>query len=511
MAIEGRRIAKNTGLLYIRMLLLMAVSLYTSRIVLSTLGVVDFGIYNVVGGVVVMLGFLSGTLNTASSRFITVSLCDKDLDSMKSTFNSVFIVNLILALVVLLLSETIGLWFLTEKMIIPNERHDAAFWVYQFSVITVFLNIVTVPFNASIIAHERMGAFAYISLIDAFAKLLIVYLIRIAPWDRLVFYAFLMMAIHVFDFLIYNIYCLNKFSETRLRLKAKKSTIQEILNFIVWASYGSFVSVGFTQGLNVILNMFFGPSVNAARGIAVQVQTAVTQFTNNFQIAINPQLIKKTAQQEFEDARTLLIASSKYSFLILCMLGIPIIIEAPFILGLWLEEVPEYSVSFCRIMICICIWGSLANPLRTANQAEGHIRKFQIIECTLLLLIMPISYISLRFWDIPILVFVVHLIIELSTQIVRIKIVVPKIQMTLSSYFVNVYYKIVPVFFLPFLVVLIKKLRVFSEVSEFFIVVVLVELIILFSSYYIALTSRERTSCVSYVCIYLNKVKGKSR
>lgn len=451
MPIEGKRIAKNTGLLYFRMLLLMTVSLYTSRVLLSVLGVVDYGLYNVVGGIVVMIGFLQGTMGTASSRFVTVAMSSDNKEYMRKVFTNLLLINALLALIVVVLAETIGLWFLIEKMTIPEDRMNASLWVYQFSILAMALNIVSVPYYASIVAHERMAAFAYISLFDAFAKLLIVYLIAISPFDRLIFYAFLILVVQTVDITIYNVYCIRKFSETRVSFEYDKSLVKEIFTFISWASYGSFVSVGFTQGLNIILNLFFGPAVNAARGVSVQVQNAVVNFTTNFQMAINPQLMKSTAQANYKDAQQLLIVSSKFSFFLLCALGLPIIIEAPFVLSLWLKEVPEYSVSFCRIVLVISVWSSLANPLRIVNQAEGNIKKFQQCECTLLLLIMPLSYMALKQWSIPILVYVVHLVIELAAQFVRIVLVIPKIKMPFRSYMLQVYLRLVPVFIMPLL------------------------------------------------------------
>lgn len=495
MAIEGKRIAKNTGLLYFRMLLLMVVSLYTSRILLSALGVVDYGLYNVVGGVVVMLGFLQGTMGTASARFITVSLSQGNIDNMRKIFSNIFLINVFIAIIVVVLAETIGLWFLMEKMTIPQERFSASLWVYQFSVLSVAVNIVTVPFNAAIIAHERMGAFAYISLFDAFAKLLIVYLITISPFDRLIFYAFLICLVHIVDILIYDIYCIRRFPEAKVRFMYDKSVMKEIFSFLTWASYGSFVSVGFTQGLNVILNLFFGPSVNAARGIAVQVQNAVVSFTTNFQTAINPQLMKSTAQKNYEDAQKLLVASSKYSFFLLCIFGMPLIVEAPFVLKMWLKDVPDYAVSFCRIMLVISIWSSLANSLRIVNQAEGNIKKFQICECSILLLIMPLSYLALKLWQIPILVFVIHLLIELVAHLVRIVIVVPKIKMTFQSYMSKVLLKVAPIFFIPLLFAFgIRALLQVNVYLQFAIEILSCEFILLVSITFLGITETERLS-----------------
>lgn len=451
MAIESNRIAKNTMTLYLRMILLLLISLYTSRVVLAALGESDFGTYNVVGGVVAVLGFLMGTLNTASSRFITVALGTSDAQEMRKTFSNVFMVNVILLSIVIVLAETIGLWFLLNKLNIPEGRMTAAFWVYQFSVITVIISFIQVSFTATVIAHERMDIFAYISLFDGFARLGISLLIGITKTDRLIFYGFCLLLIQVIDFVVYWYYCHVKFDECKISLQIDKSTFRKILSFISWSAYGSFVSIGITEGLNIVINLFFGITVNAARAVAVQVQGAVAHFTTNFQTAINPQLIKSTSQKDFVSACSLFLASSKFSFFLLCIVGIPIIIEAQYILSLWLIDVPDYACSFCQIMIVISIWGCLANPLRVVNQAEGNIKKFQLYECTILLLIIPVAYCSLKIWAVPILVFVVHFVFDNVAQIVRLLIVLPKIELSLGTYFKNVYLRLLPIFIFPFI------------------------------------------------------------
>ena len=510
MAIESKRIAKNTAILYLRMLVMMAVSLYTSRILLSALGISDYGIYNVVGGIVVMVGFLRGTMSTASSRFITVALSRNVMKEMRTTFETILFINILLSLLVVFFCETIGLWFLMNRMVIPEGRMTAAFWVFQFSVVSVAMAIVTVPYNATIIAHEKMGAFAYISLFDAFAKLLIVYLIIASSYDRLIFYGALMLLVHIINIVVYVIYCRRNFSETNTHIGYDKVILKEMFQFISWASYGSFVSVGFTQGLNIILNLFFGPVVNAARGIAVQVQGAVDQFTTNFQTAINPQLIKSTATRDFESAQKLLIASSKYSFFLLSILGIPIIIEAPFILGLWLKDVPDYSISFCRIILTISIFGSLANALRIVNQAEGNIKKFQLCECTLLLLIMPLSYFVLKIWQVPILVFVVHLSIEMIAQIIRVFLVVPKIKMTFNTYVRKVYVPILPIFFISIIVAYgIHVALPDKSFITFCVTLVVSELLLLTGIYYWGMDKSERKNMVGYVSRMYNRHNSK--
>lgn len=446
---KNKRIAINTAVLYVRMLLLMAVSLYTSRVILDALGAVDYGLYNVVGGVVVAIGFLQGTLNTTSSRYITVALGKDSLEKLKIVFSNVLIVNFLLALIILILSETIGLWFVYNKLQIPSDRFNAALWVYQMSIVTVMVNIISVPYNACIIAHEKMKAFAYISLFDAFGKLAVAFLLlHVTKIDKLILYSALLLIIQLIDRGVYGIYSNKNFEETKSKIKINKPLLKKMMGFITWSSYGSFVSIGFTQGLNILLNLFFGPTVNAARAISVQVQNAITSFTNNFQTAINPQLIQSVATEDFYRSRQLLIASSKFSFYLLCIIGIPVIILAPTILNLWLKEVPAHTVNFVRLMLIISIWSCLANPLRIVNQAEGHIKKFQLYECTILLLIIPCAYIALRLDKLPEMVFCVHLVLELSASVVRAVIVLPKIGMDVKEYFFRIYRPVSLVFIL---------------------------------------------------------------
>ena len=451
---NNKRIAKNTLILYVRMLILMATSLYTSRVILDALGAEDYGIYNVVGGVVIFLGFLNGTLNTTSSRYITVALGKGDGVRCKQVFASVLQVNILLCIFVVLASETIGLWFLVNKMQIPEERMNAALWVYQFSVATVILNIISVPYSASIIAHERMQVFAYIVLFDAFAKLGIAFLLSSAcSIDKLVVYAICIFIVQLIDRVIYGQYCVRKFPETHYSPYYDGKLLKEILGFVSWSAYGGIVFVGFTQGLNILLNIFFGPAINAARAVSVQVQSNVDNFVQNFQTAINPQLTKSVATASFEKSRELLLASTRFSFYLLCILGLPIICEADYILHLWLKEVPQHTVLFVQLMLTISIWQSFANSLRTVNQAEGNIKKFQMYECTLRLLIVPIAYIFLKKGYPPESVFIVHLMIELMVNIPRIWIVLPKIGMKSREYIRQVYFKLIPIYVIPILIV----------------------------------------------------------
>lgn len=505
---KNKRIAVNTLFLYMRMLLLMVVSLYTSRIVLDALGVVDYGLYNVVGGIVVALGFLSGTLNTASSRFITVALSTGNMEEMKRTFSNVLFVNLMLALIILVAGETVGLWFLYNKMQIPTERFTAAFWVYQMSIVTVMTSVISSAFNACIIAHEKMKTFAYISLIDAFGKLLLAYLLsHITKYDKLIIYGAFLLIIQIMDRLIYGTYCSRHFPETKTKITIDKPIIVKMFKFISWASYGSFVSIGFTQGLNILINLFFGPAINAARAVSVQVQNAVVSFTTNFQMAVNPQLIRSVSTKDFSRAKTLLKLSSKFSFFLLCVLGIPLIAITPLVLRLWLKEVPEHTVWFVRLMLVISIWSCIANPLRIVNQAEGNIRKFQLCEGTVLLMIVPVSYIALKMYKIPELVFVVHLAIELLSSYIRIKIVLPKIGMSVADYFKSIYLPLLTVFSGSILLcfILVTYIGLGNDIPSALLACLLLEASMFMLIYVIGLNGYEREQLV----YALKNVKSK--
>lgn len=432
---NNKQIAKNTLLLYFRMLFMLIVSLYTSRVVLNTLGVIDYGIFNVVGGVIAMLGFLTGSLAGASSRFITYDLGKGDIDNMKRTFGNIKSIHYILAGVILFLGETVGLWFMTAKLQIPLERSIAAFWVYQFSIFSSIMAVISVPYNATIIAHEKMSAFAYISIVDVVLKLLIVYSLTVISYDKLVVYAFLIFCIQTFDQIVYIIYCSRHFEETKSKCCYDKTLFRDIFIYAGWTMNGNLAVVGYTQGLNVLLNMFFGPAVNTARGIAVQVQGVCQQFCGNFQMALNPQLTKSYAKGDILSMHSLLIKSSKFSFYILYIIAVPLMFEAHTVLKLWLGIVPEYTVNFLRLILVVGLLYTIANPIVVSVHATGKLKKFQIIEGTMLLMIVPIAYLLLKIFGIsPEIVFVVHIIVEICTQYARVRVILPMIQMKSKIY-----------------------------------------------------------------------------
>lgn len=311
---NNKRIAKNTLLLYLRMIFLLSISLFTSRVVLQTLGVEDYGIYNVVGGVVALFAFLNGAMTGATQRYLNFDLAKNDTKALSETFNTALIIHSLIALTLILLSETVGLWFMYEKMVIPEERMTAAMWVLQCAILVMSVNIISVPYNAAIIAHEKMGAFAYISLLEATLKLLIVYMLYISPVDKLILYAILLLTVSVVIRFVYSSYSHKHFKETHFRFIWNTVKLKEMGAFASWNLIGNLALMGVTQGLNMLLNVFFGPVVNAARGVAVQVQGAIQQFANNFQTAINPQITKSYASNQLEYMHSLICRGAKFSF-----------------------------------------------------------------------------------------------------------------------------------------------------------------------------------------------------
>lgn len=440
---NNKRIAKNTAILYLRMIFILCIGLFTSRVVLNALGVEDYGIYNVVGGFVSFFAFLNGAMSTATQRFLTFELASGTLESQRRTFSTALIIHFILAIIIFILAETVGLWFVCNKLVIPEIRFTAALWVYQLSIATCIFSVISLPYNAMIIAHERMSAFAYISIMDATLKLIIVYCLIISPWDKLILYAILLFVVGVLDRLIYGFYCSKHFPEARFVCYFDKTLLKKMNNIAGWSLFGNVAGIGYTQGLNVLLNMFFGPAINASRGIAVTVQGVVSGFVSNFQMALNPQITKSYAVNDLDRMHKLIYVSSKFSFLLLFLLVLPIIIEAKQILIIWLKLVPEYSVTFLRFTLCIMLIETLANPLMIASQATGKVKVYQSIVGGTLLMIVPIAYFVLKLGGNPTSVFIVHLIVAILAQLFRLYIISRQIQMPLNKYFERVVYRII--------------------------------------------------------------------
>lgn len=381
------------------MLFSMLVSLYTSRVVLNTLGVEDYGIYNVVGGVVAMFSLISSALSSSTSRFLTFELGRKDLIALRKVFSTAILIHLALAAIVLILAETAGLWFLNTQMTIPPERMGAANWVYQISVLTFLIALFNTPYNASIISHEKMDIFAYIGILDVLLRLGAILLLAHSPFamDNLIAYAILIFCVWFTIQAIYFTYCQKHFVECDIRhLKFDRAYWKDMSSFAGWNFIGCTAALLKDNGVNILLNIFFGPVVNAARGIALSVNNAVTSFSGNFMTALNPQITKSYASGDHQYMMSLVERGSRFSFYIMLILALPIIIETDFILTVWLKQYPDHTVNFVRLVLVLALVDILSNTLITLQSATGNIRNYQIVVGGMLLMNFPLSYLCLK-------------------------------------------------------------------------------------------------------------------
>ncbi len=418
---NNKRIAKNTLLLYVRMLLLMAVTLYTSRVVLKELGITDYGIYNVVGGVVGMLGFLTSAMANAVQRFLSFEMGKGDSVRVNHVFNVSLMAHCAIAAFVLVFMELVGVWYLNGYMNIPPGRLDAANWVLQCSILTAMFSIVQVPYNAIIISKEQMGVYAYLSVMEVALKLAIVYLLAIGDFDRLKLYSVLVMLVTVGVLMAYRIYCIRKYKEARFRVVKDWGTLREITRFAGWNMLGELAWVFTGQGVNIILNLFFGPMVNAARGIAEQVNGAVMKFISSFQTAVNPQLVKSYAAGQLEEMRQLLFRSIRFSYYLMMVLSLPLMLEMDFILGVWLHDVPQYASGFCQLVLVCSLVAAMSNPLSQVARAYGKIRKYQVCVSAVLFLNFPLSYLVLWMGASPLMTMAVNICIQASLLFLRLQ------------------------------------------------------------------------------------------
>ncbi len=442
---KTKRIARNTLMLYIRMLILMLVGLYTSRVVLEALGETDFGIYNVVGGVVAMFTIISGALNSSVQRFITYEMGKGAEAQLNKVYSTAVTIQLVLAAVVVILAEPAGLWFIENKMTVDPERIPAARWVLHFSLLAFVINLMSVPQMASITAHEKMSAYAYIGLLDGFLRLAVAFLIMKSPIDRLVYYAALMAGVVALVRLAYGIYCRTHFPECRYRPSFDRPLIKEMFSFAGWNFIGVTSGVLRDHGGNILVNIFSGPAVNAARGVAVQLNGAVQGFVTNFMTAVNPQITKSYAAGDEKYLFPLLRKASKMSFYLLLVIALPILFNTEYLLGLWLKGVPDHAALFVRLFLIFALSESISNPLITAMLATGRIRNYQLTVGGLQLLNLPVSYILLKFGAIPEVTVIVAIVISQICFFVRLIMLGGMIGMSAGQYMKDVYLRVLAV------------------------------------------------------------------
>ena len=489
------------------MFIVMAVSLYISRLVLDALGVEDYGIYNVVGSVVTMLVFLNVAMTTSTQRFLSVELGKGDYENLGRAFSVSLVIHIIIANIVVILCETVGLWFLYNKMVIPETRISAAFWTLQLSLFTTFISILSVPYNALIISHEKMNAFAFISIMDVFLKLFICYVLYLFDGDRLILYASLMTLIQLFDITLYWGYSRKHFEESKFKLYKKSPYYRKMLSFASWILLPQFAYVCNTSGQNLLLNTFFSPVINAARGIAVQVNSAVKQFSSNFQMAVSPQITKSYAAGDYGRTYMLIINSSRFSIYLLFLCSLPIILKVDAILSIWLVKVPEYAPVFIQLTLVDGIAHSLFTPIDMAVNAHGKMKVPGIVNGVLMILVLPISYLCLLAGYNPTSVFIVQLIMTYVILFVRLKIANNYCGLSIPNYVKSVLLK-------PFIVICISLMLPFywsmslgggNGIMAIITTTIISLISVAVSVFFVGLNGNERTLILSFVKKYINK------
>ena len=494
-----KRIAKNTLMLYFRQILIMIVSLYTVRVVLNTLGAEDYGIYNVVAGVVTMFSFLSSSMATASQRYFSFALGQNDSESLKKYFSMSFTIYCLIALVVLILAETVGLWFVTQKLVIPCERQKAAFWIYQASIFSMICTILTAPFMASIIAHEDMNIYAYVSIIEVVLKLGIVFLLPLFAIDKLIFYGSLMASVVFINTAIYRTICVKKYVECKFSFFWEKSLFKELVSYTGWNMFGSAVGVFKNQIVNIILNQFFNPVVNAARGIAAQVNSAVNSFAQNFSTAVRPQIIKNYASGEKEKMLQLMFRSCKATFLLMFVFALPLILEMPYVLKLWLKNVPEYAVLFTILALIDALVDTISYPLMATAQATGKIKLYQAVVGGVLLLNAPIAFVVLKLGAPAFSVFIVSISVTSLAFIVRLCILKKLINFSFWNFIWKVFIPIICCAGLAFIIPYFVRNMLDSSFIRLCVTVIVSVICVTLSGYFVALSKNERQWIVGII------------
>ncbi|MDE6533587.1 MAG: lipopolysaccharide biosynthesis protein [Muribaculaceae bacterium] len=510
---SNKRIAKNTLFLYFRMIVIMVVTLYTSRIVLAELGVDDYGIYMVVGGVVTMFGFLNSCMTTATQRYLNYEMGHGGENSprLKQIFSTSLTIHLVIAAFIVILAETIGLWFVNEKLVIPEESLFDANVVYQCAILSFVAAIFRVPFNAAIISHEKMQIYAVISMLEALLLLGIAFLLIIVNSQKLAFYGILTLVVHVIIAGGFVVSALHSFKECSLSFSWQKDLFKEMLQFAGWNMFGSVAWIARNQGVGIILNLFFGPALNAAKGVADQVFNAVNSLTSNFQIALNPQITKNYATGNISEMELLAYRGIKFSCILVWMMALPIMINASVILSIWLEDVPPYSSLFVILMLFDCISNCFfGNPLMTSLSATGNIRNYQMAVSCVLLLILPTSYFALKMGCPPQAVFYLNILFNFAGGVTRFAFCKKQIDYSVRFYLRYAFLPIVAVMTLSSVIPLAAKYILFdyTNIDSLLTMIILVflSLISVVSvSWCVGLNRQERLSLTDFIRSRLKK------
>lgn len=511
-SINNKRIAKNTLFLYFRTLIILVVSLYTSRVILNALGVEDYGIYNVVGGVVAMFSVISGALSSAISRFITFELGKGKSDKLNVVFSASVNIQFGISLLIILIGEVVGLWFLNYKMNIPPERLFAANWVLQCSLLTFCINLISVPYNACIIAHEKMDTFAYVSVLEAFLKLAVCYLILISPWDRLIFYAILLICVSIIIRMTYTVYCHRHFEESRYHFVFDKKVMKEMTGFAGWNFFTNSAYIFNTQGVNLLINLFFGVTVNAARGIATQVDHAVMQLVNSFTTAMNPQITKNYAVGNKEAMVSLVCRGAKFSYFLLFIFALPVLVETEYILTVWLKIVPPHAVNFVRLAIISSMVNIIGKTGYTASMATGNIRTYVLWVTSVGCLAFPLTWVAFELGAPSEVAYVVFIIVYIAVETVRLWVMKGLLDFPVGKFVREVLYKIAIVTIVSIMLPLAIRLLLPSSLIRVIVSLFLSVLSAITCVFLLGLTVAEKKLILDTVKNRMSKIRiGKKK
>lgn len=489
-----KRIARNAVFLYLRMIVVMAVTFYTSRVILETLGETDYGVYNVVGGIVTMMSFINGALGASTSRFLTYHLGLGDNAALKKTFAATLNLHICIAILVVILGETAGLYFFYNELNIPSDRMVAAFWVYQFSIITTCINFTQVPYNASIISHEDMAIYAYVGLYEAISRLAIAYLIIISPIDRMVFYAALLMINTILIQMFYRIYTVRRYQECRFQWFYDKKLYNELISYGGWDMFGGLATVAQGQGVNIVLNIFFGPILNTARAIALQIQSGVTVFIQNILVAFRPQVIKNFAQKNYEQMYILTFRAAKFSYVVMLALTLPLCFEMEYILNIWLgDNYPEQTVSFSVITLMTAQLQTIHSAFLMCYHAIGKIKLGNALNGSLMVISLPIGYIALKMGAPAISTLVIIMIINMICQIISWVIVHKYVKYSYMELIKSVYAPCLLITIISIIIPGLIYLNAEQSIERFIMIILFGDLFLLIFAWMFGLKKNEKS------------------
>lgn len=496
---NNKRIVKNTLFLYFRMMLTMLVSLFTSRVILNTLGIVDYGLNNVIAGVITLFAFVNGALGAASSRFLTFELAGGNKERLKKIFSTSFNIHFCMGIIIVLFCETIGLWLVNNILNIPPERLFACNVIYQFVIISAFLTTTQVPLYAIVISYERMSVYAYLGISDAILKLCIAYFITISTFDKLITLGVLNLIVVIGVYIFIHIYCKHNFSEYTIAVSREKKLYKEMIGYSAWSLLGSSAGMLKNQGVNILMNIFFGPVVNAANAIAYQVNNALINFSNNFTTALNPQIIKSYANKDYDRMKRLVFRGGKFSFFLLMILSIPILLETKMILHLWLKSVPEYTVILTRLVVLLTLVESFTYTLGVVIQATGKIRNYQILVSGLILLNFPLSYLFYKLGGEPSSALITSITLSVIAVFIRIFIVKRIIKMTVKEYIKEVLFTSIITLITSILIPLVCHLKMHESIERLILILISSTISSLVFIYLLGMNKEERIYIISLI------------